>query len=152
MWYYVYKHYLLIVWLISIYYISILLHWLCCKLFLRLSKRWQHIWNGYIHFPVHVLWPKVNNAKCRRPNTNTASDRQNCHDPIARRGHPCETPPAWKRRWTDGVRQRRPDTSAGGVGQEDETTKKVKKNKCMLDLERKRYSKDNRRYCERNPV
>ena len=65
-------------------------------------------------------------ARCRRANTTTASDRQICDDPRARRGHPCETPLAGKRRWTDGVRQRKPDTSAGGVSQEVETTEEVK--------------------------
>ena len=73
-------------------------------------------------------------ARCGRANTTTASDRQICHSPCARRDHPCETPLAGKRRWTDGVRQQRPDTSAGGVGQEDETNEEVKKNQRLLDL------------------
>ena len=38
-----------------------------------------------------------------------------------------------KRRRTDGVRQRRHNASAGGVGQEDETSEEVKKiNDCWI--------------------
>ena len=49
------------------------------------------------------------------------------HMHVIRHGHPCETSLAAKRRWTDSVRQRRPDASAGGEGQETRQLKKSRK-------------------------